>query len=488
VKLLEKEFGVRLRVPRSDAPAGSMVTVQGSPAACEECEKRVREIVQEMSRGKARPKPKAKPQSHVEWPPVCQLCNCGIDGLITAFAHLGGARHFKAVEERLSRAMPVDHAPGPDNILGVEAFLRDDAVRELHSELGFDVDGLLRQVPVLEQRRLAAEALERDVSRQPAIFEWIHVEQRWRSAWDASPPDSGKTADILEARAFEEMSMRCLLDESPPLIREVGLPAPLPRADPKGRTERILAARHLYPFEPSSRLGVVVALQRGLQLSRFDLICGTSLIKALSGDGKRCADTYFLQKCQGALCCLHVTSSFYGQDDAGHAVEKLFCGADTKRPRMFVSSSKVRIGDRHVLISSEVDARDENDELVEIKTSGSKRGASIITATVSLQLACNGSGQVLCCGLDADKTQVLDVEKVPVAEAKEMHRQALVKDGQRISLLLERLCGHALFETGPTTRDELGPVVKLTFDKAKAPVLELAPSHVRVLPLGLPPA
>jgi len=163
--------------------------------------------------------------------------------------------------------------------------------------------------------------------------------------------------------------MRCLLDESPPLIRQVGLPVSLPKANYNGRKERALKARHRFPFEPSSRLGIVMLLKWGLSLDHFDLICGTSLIKALSGDSQRCADRYFLQKCGNALCCLQVPRGSHTQDDVGHAVENLLCGSDSRRPRSFYCSSEVQIGHHRVLITSEVDARDEKDTLVEIKSS-----------------------------------------------------------------------------------------------------------------------
>jgi len=486
LKALQREFNVRLHVPRPDAPPGSMVTVRGPRTACEACEERLREMVHEMGRRKLQVKPNKTPQSHSAWPSACALCSCQISSLKTAFDHLASAKHFGAIEERVTEALPLSHPPGQDDILGVVALLEGAQVRELHSELGFDVDELLDAAPVLEQRRLAASALKSDISRLPSCFEWLCIEQRWRSAWDESPRISGETADLLEAPSFDEMSMRCLLDESPPLVRQIGLPVSLPKASHKGYKDRIQKAKHRFPFDPSSRLGVVVLLQQGLALDQIDLVCGTSLIKAFSGDAQRCADTYFLQKFGGALCCLHVTTGFHSQDDAGHAMETLICGSDSKRPRSYYCSSQARIGNRRVLITSEVDGRDENNNLVEIKTSGSKRGASIITASTALQVACNGSGQVLCCGLDAEKTRLLDMQTVLVQHACDRHREAFIGHGQRISFLLERVCSDALFDAYTDASDEFGPVVQLTFDEIKVPVLQPARRDVRVLPVGVP--
>lgn len=463
-----------------------MVTVRGSCAACHACEERIRELLQEMRRGKTKAQAKKKLQCHSAWPSACALCDCRIDSLKSAFDHVGSARHFACVEGRVSTALPAGQPAGPGNILGVVAFLENVRVGELHVELGFDVEALLKAAPALEDQRLAANALRHDISRQPACFEWLRVEQRWRTAWDESPRNSGESSGILEAPSFEEMCMRCLLDESPPLIREVGLPVFLPKAPHKSRKERVLKGKHRFPFEPSSRLGVVVLLQRCLAPEEFDVICGTSLIKALSGDSSRCADKYFLQKFGGALCCLHVTTAFHDQDDAGHAVETLLCGSDCKKPRSFFCSSQVRIGNHRVLITSEVDARDSKNILVEIKSSGSKRGAAIVNPSTALQVACNGSGHVLCCGLDVQKTQLLDVQTVPAADTWGHHRSAFTSNGQRVAFLLERLCNDPLFNASLCTSSELAPVVQLTFNEIKAPILEPAPDHIRVLPLGLP--
>merc|ERR1712150_74417 len=135
--------------------------------------------------------------------------------------------------------------------------------------------------------------------------------------------------------------------------------------------------------------------------------------------------------------------------------------------------------------TSEVDARDEKNSLVEIKSSGSKQGAVIVTASIALQVTCNGSDIVLCCGLDADKTHLLDVCSVTATEARERHRSSFVNCGQRVTLLLDRLCGEPLLSSAGGS-EELGPVIQLTFNAIKVPILEPAPPDVRVLPLGLP--
>uniref|UniRef100_A0A7S0FL80 K Homology domain-containing protein n=1 Tax=Pyrodinium bahamense TaxID=73915 RepID=A0A7S0FL80_9DINO len=479
LKGLQQQFGVRIQVPKQDAPPGAKVTLRGPTSACSECAEHIRVMVAEMGRGKTKPASKKKHPTMAAWPATCQLCERQIHSISSTFDHLCGSVHFESLRERIDSAVPLDQPPGSGNIAGALALLQ--STREFHASLGFDVDALTAAAPAYEQCLREKKAFQDEIARVPATFEWIRIEQRWFSAWDEHPAASGKVSRILEAPPFEELCLRCIADEMPPLIREPALPSSLPKV-PKGRKEMQLKAKHVFPFEPSSRLGLAVLAKRGSALDDIDVVCGTSLIKALSGDGKRCGDTYYLQRFQGTLCCLHVPKASHPQDDAGHAVQSLFCGADSKRPRSFFASSRVRIGSRKVLITSEVDARDARGEVVEIKSSGSKTGTDMLSGSIALQVACNGSEHVLCCTLNKDKTHMLQVDKIRVADVLEKHRGSITNDGQRLSLLLERLCGHEYLACG---EDGYGPMIELTFDDAKLPVYKPAPVGVTVLPAGL---
>jgi len=484
LKRLQEEFGVRIVVPRADSKAEATVTVRGPPAACEACAQHMHVIVEGMSRGKTKAATqgktksaaKQKHQGHLLWPTTCQVCKSHISSICNAFDHLGSNGHLKMVKCGIDTTLLLSNPPGDGSIVGVVELLEKS--RDFHTQLGFDVDALTAQAPAMQQLFLAKQALRDEIARLPAIFDWIRVEQRFNSAWDESPL-SGRTLSILEAPPFDELCARCLVGEKPPLIREPGLPALLPKPNPSGRQQRALKAKHQFPYDvDSSRLGIAVLHMHGMTLDALDVICGTSLIKALSGDSGRCSDTYFLQRMMGAVCCLHVPKRYYDQNDAGHAVEQLLCGSDSKRPRSFFTSSRVRIGSRSVLITSEVDGRDADGDVVEIKSSSSKSGP--LKEGVALQVACNGSQHVLCCTLDNDRSQVLKIEKKPSIELLARHRRSFICNGQRVSLLLERICSHEYFEV------DSGHVIQLSFDDTKEPVLEPAPANVTVLPLGLP--
>lgn len=288
---------------------------------------------------------------------------------------------------------------------------------------------------------------------------------------------------MLQSPHIEDMLVRCYIDEPPPLVRIPMLPAPLPKVDPKMRKSNIAKGEHKWPFDPTSRLGIAVILKRGLLLDDFDVICGTSLIKALSGDSNRTKDTFYLQQYHKTLCCLHVPHSFHSQDSAGHAVETLLCGSAGKCSS-FYACSTVSIGRYRILVTSEVDARDSSDDVLELKSSSKKKGMEFVDGGVALQIALNGSQHLLGCSLDVSQTHLIQTESISAAAVVQAHSTAFINQGQRVMLLLERVLSHACFErVAPSP--EVGCVLKMTFDDTKAPVIAPAPVGIGVLPDGI---
>merc|ERR1719203_1025039 len=89
-------------------------------------------------------------------PTKCQLCGTGLQNAATGlnsaanmFEHLGSVLHYQKLSEHVEEALPLEKPPGPNNFAGVLELLQ--ASRELHIQLGFDVDALQRAAPALEQ-------------------------------------------------------------------------------------------------------------------------------------------------------------------------------------------------------------------------------------------------------------------------------------------------------------------------------------------------
>eukprot|EP00746_Dinoflagellata_sp_MGD_P010104 gnl/MRDRNA2_/MRDRNA2_120765_c0_seq1.p1 gnl/MRDRNA2_/MRDRNA2_120765_c0~~gnl/MRDRNA2_/MRDRNA2_120765_c0_seq1.p1 ORF type:complete len:621 (-),score=112.85 gnl/MRDRNA2_/MRDRNA2_120765_c0_seq1:275-2065(-) len=482
LRSLQAEFHVSLSVPRPDAASGSMVTVRGTSEACDACEARVQQLVQQVSRGKAKKKPTKPRAAGVAnpFPTKCPLCGAGCTSLQMAFEHLGSARHLTNMEDSL--CIPLPNAKAPLSIMAVATLLTEPEVRDFHNGLGYDVDTLLVAAPCVAERQLAAIALKEEASRVTPDFNWLHVEDRSFCRWDESPDPKGNRS-MLQSPHIEHMLVRCHIDEAPPLVRIPQLPSPLPKVDPSLRKANFAKGEHKWPFEPTSRLGVAVIQKRGLLLDGFDVICGTSFIKALSGDTNRTKDTFYLQRYQRTLCCLHVPQRFHSQDSAGHAVETLLCGAAGKCSS-FYAASTVRIGGYRVLVTSEVDARDASGDVLELKSSSKKNGMEFVGNGVALQIALNGSQYLLGCSLDADQTQLIQTKRISASDAIQAHRAAFIGQGQRVILLLERVLNHACFKRVASS-PEVGCVMQMTFDDIKAPVIVPAPMGIGVLPDGM---
>lgn len=479
LKKMQDQYNVKIHVPRPNAPAHDVVTVSGSPAACEDCEKAMQELVVSMSRGKDRQKKQSKPKpsggSAGGLPAKCALCNSALDTVPQALKHLGSAGHVaNMIEKDLSSPLLDESRLALADLARV---LAEPVFRQFHEELGFDVDQLLQEIPKEEERQRAAEALNEQISRLSADFEWLTVDNRWIVRWDESP-DGAIPKPMLEAPMLEDMLARCLLDAMPPLVRLPRLPVRLPRVDRKAGKTMVLKGQHKWPFEPTDRLSIVAALKLGLRVEDFDVMCGTSFIKALAGDGGRVKDDYYLQRYGRTLCCLHVPRRFHSQDDAGHAVEQLLCGS-ARNGYSFMAVTSLRIGSARVLVTSEVDASDADGNLVELKSA--KPGNGFASKENGLQVAINGSTYVLGCKLDSDKVQLVDTEWIPAAD---LLKEAFVNQGQRVRLLLDRVLNHPAFDMAAS---ETGAscVMKMTFDNIKAPVIEPADAGVAVLPQGM---
>mmetsp|Transcript_20456 Transcript_20456/g.55826 ORF Transcript_20456/g.55826 Transcript_20456/m.55826 type:complete len:524 (-) Transcript_20456:235-1806(-) len=499
LKTLEAEHQVKIKIPRPQEPGD--VTVTGAPANCESCRDAILAIVNKNSRGKEKKRVSQKnPKGSALYPSACLLCDSKLDGGVPQlFQHFGSDRHQERMVARDPALTPlVEYREKPDGtqvpksrgVAGVVTLLRDDAGRRLHTELGFDVDALLALAAQEQARQDALQALANAAARLSADPDWFHVEERATIHWDESPAASGQTLALKTAPMLDDMASRVNADARPPMIRAPRqLPVALPRMDPAKRRANMQKALHRYPAEPGSgRLGIVAAQALGWELGSFDVVCGTSLVKALSGDTRLMKDEFFLQRFQGTVCCLHMPSNVHGQDDVGHAVERLLCGAsDVMVGGCDYMATAARVGESRMLIMSEVDATDSTGMVVELKSSNVKGGKSFVTDKVALQVMVNGSGYVLACSLDEDKARLIGLEWIPVGEGIANHRSSITTAGQRVRLLLEQVLAYMHDVHSTAGGSELGPIVKLTFDDGKAPVLEVtAESGVEVLPLGMP--
>lgn len=234
--------------------------------------------------------------------------------------------------------------------------------------------------------------------------------------------------------------------------------------------------------------------------STYDVICGTSFIRALSGETKfTTKGTFYLQRfgvgSSTALCVLYSPYCGYSQESAGHAVERALCGAQHD-PGSFYAASSLKICSKYrFLVTSEVDATSETGEWCEIKSSMNHDIGNFLHTKNMLQTAVNGSEYIVACMLNKEMTHLQDVKWIHLHSEKSANtdadssviriaRSPLIHKGKRVKLILGRVLENELLKIDKIEKAivNLGSVVKLTFDEDKAPVMALAKKKIEVLP------
>lgn len=482
LKNLQQKYNVRIIVPRPNVPG--RVRLSGSEENCRKCEEDIMAMVQRNARGKAKKNKPREKRGGTPFPGKCPLCESAeITGLGMAYDHIGGTKHTSLLIEKGLYTAECQNAKinGGSFLARALAILEADDSRAFHEQLGFDVDMLLKLAPEEEEKRQAAQRLKEEIATLPDDAEWLKVEREARFVvkWDDTMyDDSG--IPILQAPTLDDMMERCILGKQPPLARVPReFPAPLPkREESKRKTDR-LKEQHRHPAAViAGRLGIAVALKCGLPLDSYDIVCGTSFIKALSGDSSRCQDTFYLERFgAGTICVLHVPRRFHTEDDVGHAVERLLCGASDAVAGTFENVTTASIDGTRFLVTSEIDAVDESGRVVELKSSSRMPWTTFMKPQHVLQIKVNGSESVLFASLDNDSRNVLGVEWI---SAKDCQREeAFINQGKRARVMLATLL--AQLEEFPGN----GAVLKLTFNEIRVPVLEPAGRGVEVVPHGV---
>jgi len=457
LRSLQEEYGVTISVPKQDAPASAAVTVRGEAEAAEKCGKHIEDIVEEMSRLRLEGSAKGR-RPDLPCPPTCWLCQTQLESVLALFEHLGSKGHIAKVQ-------------------AVAEWLQLPAVRHLHEEHGFIIEAVVELLLDFEPPVQRCDGLADEAAAIPPDFEWLRCEDRWLCSWDGQQP--GRGFELTQAPPLEELLRRCHPDEGPHVAaRALKLPALLPKVRKRSQKMR-------WPQEPTARLCIGLLLKKGMKLDGLDIICSTSFMHALGGDPGKSKDDFYVQRYQGTVVVVHVPKEkVHSQSDTGHIVEVLLCGSQSHKAGVgHYSCSRLRIGERRVLVCSEVDACDDLGQLAEVKSS-KHAGEAVTGRKLSMQIACNGSKHVVACLVDEDAHAVLEVEWVPAHTIFERHRQLHVSQGQRVRLVLDRICGHELLRGGPG-EGALGPCCRLSFDARKAPVLERAAEGCGVLPLGM---
>jgi len=254
-------------------------------------------------------------------------------------------------------------------------------------------------------KKVIIDSVEADAKEVAAELDWMKLEQRWLFSWDATKAGQ-RNVPVHEAPCMADIVDRIKM-VAPPSFKMPELPAQIPESTGASTFKLV------YPWEPSCRLGMGVLAMNKLPLDSVDIVCSNSFIYALSGVDRYAAYTYFMQW-QGTTLSIisEPLDKNRSYDEPGHRVKGFLCKERTGDGVNTFVCSKRQIGDFRVLLTSEVDAREENNEkdLIQIKTS------RFLHQQIPVQLVCNTASGLLHAKLNREKTIIEEAEVIKTAD------------------------------------------------------------------------
>ena len=201
-----------------------------------------------------------------------------------------------------------------------------------------------------------------------------------------------------------------------------------------------------------------------------DIVCSTSLLRALAGDKKRCDSFSAVNVCVPGF----PTRSFMAVErhrprktedlgDQGRRVEQLVVG---KHDCTFHSIALLKIDDITLLVESEIDAAGPDGEVMEVKSSRKQpSGGPYGPGASSIQVIINGSNTIKHVQVSPDGERALsinDVKTVTINNVRETQQWKRIREQLPAFVLRikEILSLHAHASVAVTFDHEKNPVFK----------------------------
>ena len=230
---------------------------------------------------------------------------------------------------------------------------------------------------------------------------------------------------------------------------------------------------NIYPFAYSSFVPLTVAQERGCQLSKIDFHFTGSVLRFLF-ERKTCpGKTYLLHIKKGIIIIQNLTTYISDLSDAGYAFERFMTG-NLENGVDFKTVNHLRqitIGLFDILITAEVDGIDDNENIVEIKTSARNN-------EVWIQMLANGSNTLINLKkkqsrkdkngkyiLEAEYINKIDLEELmPNPSAQEQFLDNVINS---LSQIMQQVQGGHIVER----RDNFFMYYEISFDNNNSEIL-----------------
>ena len=417
----------------------------------------------------------SKKQLQQLYPSRCPCCGTAIDSIHNCVNHLSSAKHIAKIKEMFD----IKDECRP-NIVSMFTLPNQ---RLIHIEYGFKVDEILAAVADgIGQPRF-------DGAREQALLipperNWFVEISRYFVGWNGGlssyfngkrmvkvKKKMGKKKGI-SAPSIAESKMRLQIGELPPPFTSPTLPIRVP----VGKKRYTIKLK--WPHRPGIVLpfALIKSKKGQLSLDNIDVIASTSFIYALCGHNKGTRDKYLLQKIGDTIAVTSMRKKMsHNSYDKGILAETICCPSSKSLNCANYSISRVSIGNRTFLLSTEVDGYDmDTKEIVEVKASRRVKPASTKDL---IQMMANGSSRIIKIKTSEDN---LSFESCTVSTREEimnLKEDQYIYAGQRIKYMLP-----LVLDNQKVLNAIERPIMMSFNDENKLPFFSPAPSGSIVVP------
>lgn len=427
-----------------------------------------------------------KQQQRQLYPSRCPCCdNIELDSMHNCVNHLSSAKHIAKIKEMFD----IKDECRP-NIVSMFTFPNQ---RQMHIEYGFKVDEILAAVADgIGQPRF--DGAKEQALLIPPERNWFLEISRYFVGWNGGKSKWWKSKKMkslnkgLKKQGMNKKERSAVLNETTaPSIAEslrrmqIGrLPPPfisptLPIRIPVVEKSYI---KLKWPHRPGIALpfALIQSKKGKLSLDGVDVITSTSFIYALAGDEKGIRDKYLLQRIGNTIAIASMRKKMSHKSyDTGILAETICCPSSRGLNFASYSISRVSIGDKTFLLSTEVDGYDmDTKEIVEVKAS---RSGPRIGMKELLQMMANGSSRIVKLKASEDN---LSFESSTVSTREEIMNlleDQYIYTGQRIKYMLP-----LVLDNQKVMNAIERPVMMSFSEDDKLPLFSPAPSGSSVIP------
>jgi len=341
--------------------------------------------------------------------------------------------------------------------------------RQLHLDLGFGVDNILKAVEKGKGRQKTTPSY--DGARKQALsippdIDWLVEESKHYNGWNGENKRKRYMPTSKAALISHSMGRLCI-GQVPPSFAVPAMPINLPSV-------KHYRTKLQWPYKPGVLLSFSVYKVTRQSFADIDLIASPSFFHALIGSSaasSKLKASYLVQRIKNTVVVQSLAMKSHRSNDIGMLVEQVTCPSHSCNSSNHCLS-KFNIDGRNILCSAEIDGYDiKTATSVEVKAK--KGGLKLKDFT---QIMFNGGSKIVNFQVSNDKTRLESCQTFSRDRLRKRFKKPWIYAGQRVKYLLPLVLDH------PAVRGATSSPVIMTFDNAKLPKFADAPPGYSLIP------